>query len=120
MENNEIQLKPLLNSYNDQELIQEIKRRGFRVAKSDRIRMASSCIDVNVTELLSYAKEGTYMDYLYRDLGARLGVYILENGAVPIIQELSDHLHKRRFRATVTLIVDDPQFDWPYELKIRK
>jgi hypothetical protein len=107
-----------LATYSDKDLIDELKKRGYKVAKADRIRTASVQTFIHMISLKLH-NDGLKQS-IHSQLGKDLGLFLLQNGAVPVIEEIGEHAYTRRYRATATIVVDDPQFDWPYELKMEK
>lgn len=97
-------------------LIDELKRRGYRVVRADRIRTASVVSEHWVHDLRAADHEANRMAALYRDLGAQLGVFLMKTGALPVIEEMAERNRDglRALRTVATLIVEDPKFDWPY------
>lgn len=101
------------------DLVAELRRRGYRVAKEDRIRTAGASETISVESLARFGEERGWRDHLYGSLGRSLGHFLMRSGAVPVSEELGDNPYTRSFRATATVIVDNPQFDWPYPLDMK-
>jgi hypothetical protein len=105
----------------DKPLILELKRRGYVVMKREWIRTMSSEYTVSIESLIAYKdRSDHFLEHIYRDLGQSLGLAMMDHKVVPIIEEIGRENHTRKFRATATLLVDDPQFDWPEHLKERE
>lgn len=100
----------------DRELISELKSRGYKVCKADKVRVVSAqkCFDVGML-LMAHERHG-FMDHVYKSLGAHLGGLLMESGCVPVIKEI-DGDRRHVYRTSATVIVEDPQFDWPYHLR---
>jgi hypothetical protein len=107
----------VMGNVSDKDLIDEIRRRGYRVAKADCIRTASAEGVYPVSDIIRYGKEEGFVDRINRDVGMRLGLFLIQSGAIPVIEEIVDR-DTRRYRAYATVVVTDPQFDWPYPLKM--
>jgi hypothetical protein len=110
----------IVSNASDRELINELNSRGYKVAKADRIRTASVIKSVNISNLVALSKEKGWIDNVRYDLGSMLGRFLMERGAIGIIEEISASNYCKDFRASATIIVEDPRFDWPYELKMEK
>lgn len=106
-----------IKTASDRSLIDELKSRGYRVPKRDRVRTVSCGETITRNGLTESAlKRAGYMQSLYERLGARLGVYLMKNGALPVRHEVG--IGKDIFITSLTIVVEDPEFDRPFPLEL--
>jgi hypothetical protein len=99
------------------ELRAELDALGYHVIKKDWVRKFGVQQMVNLREM-HLAMDGgkVLLERIYRDMGMNLGVGILESGAMQ--RTVEDDIELGRvYRATVDVILRDPQFDKPEWLR---
>lgn len=103
----------------DSDLINELRRRGYRVVKANRVRTFTGSVSASIAELGFSTGDPNIRPNIYRRVGHLLGGAMMEAGFIPVLEETSDEYRSglRHFRGAVTALAVDPYFDWPIALR---
>jgi hypothetical protein len=94
------------------ELRAELRQYDYVAMPRDHVRVFGAQHEVSAAAAHMYGKDDRYMESVRRDLGANLGIAILQSGAIRL-RDFTSGIDNRTFQLTTQIILDDPNFDAP-------
>lgn len=97
----------------DKQLIEELRKRGYRVFKKERCRIYSAEMTVSYREVARINGAVDLMESIQQRMGADIGVEIFRAGAC--VRSTQDDYHSRIFRASAMAVLPN-DFDFEREM----